>query len=114
MRKIVLLLLVLLEQKHEINWAKVVMNNLHNRLRDISSPSRKAKDGRPTKFGFAQFLNIVLGCWFSMDEVQHTEMDFEKTFDKDVLSKGKVNAPTRGDFAATPSSSHLQPVLAQI
>jgi hypothetical protein len=52
MRKIVLLLLVLLEQKHEINWAKVVMNNLHNRLRDISSPSRKAKDGRPTKFGF--------------------------------------------------------------
>jgi hypothetical protein len=114
MRKIVLLLLLLPEQKHEINWAKVVMNNLHNRLRDISSPSRNTKDGGPIEFGFAQVLNIVLGCWFLMDEVQHTEMDFEKTFDKDVLSKGKINAPTRSDFAATPSSPHLQLVLAQI
>lgn len=45
------------------------MNNLHSRLRDISGPSKKVKDGRPIEFRLAQVLDIVLWCWSLMDEV---------------------------------------------
>ncbi len=69
MSKKFLLLLVLAEQNPYINWVKVVMNNLHSRLRDISGPSKKVKDGGPTEFGLAQVLDIVFWRWFLMDEV---------------------------------------------
>lgn len=49
-----------------------------------------------------------------MDEVQHTKVDSEEALNKDVLSEGEINVPTRGDFEATPCSPHVQPVPTQI
>jgi len=40
------------------------MNNLHSRLRDISGPSKKVKDGGPTKFGLTQVLDFFFGVGF--------------------------------------------------
>jgi hypothetical protein len=83
-------------------------------LRDISNLSKKVRDGEPTKFGFAQVINIVLRHWFPMDEVQNIEVDFEEALDKDELNKCEVNVPIRGDFKSRPSSCHIQLVLVQI
>ncbi len=84
-------------------------NNLHSRLTDISGPSKKVKDDRPTKFGLTQVLNIVLN-----GRSLCIEMDSKEAFEDYTLNQGEVKVPLGCDSKATPSSTHVQPLSTKI
>jgi hypothetical protein len=57
---------------------------MHSRLKNISDPSKKAKDDGHAKFGLAQVLHIIFWCWFLVDDINYTEANFDKMIEEDV------------------------------
>jgi hypothetical protein len=61
-----MILVVFTKTKMQINWANVMFNNLHSKLKDLGNPSKFGVT-QAMEFGGTQILDIMLRKWFSVD-----------------------------------------------
>jgi hypothetical protein len=64
--KKLMFLVALAELQKLVNWAQVVFNNLHFRLRDLSTVVKLKKEDprKETEFGATQVIVIIPQHWF--------------------------------------------------
>jgi hypothetical protein len=64
-----MLLAALAELQKLVNWAQVVLNNLHSKLQDLSTTVKLKKEdpGKKTKFGATQVVDIIFRHWISIN-----------------------------------------------
>ncbi len=59
MAKKLMTVVMFIKTKMQINWATIIFNNLHSRLRDLGNP-HKTNTTKDVEFKGAQILNNVL------------------------------------------------------
>jgi hypothetical protein len=63
--KKLMILVTLTKIGMQINWANVIFNNLHSKLRDLGGPHKIGTTG-DAEFGGTQILDILFWKWFLM------------------------------------------------
>jgi len=86
--KKLMIMVALVKTRMQINWANVIFNNLHSRLRDLSGP-HETNTTTVAEFERAQILDRVLRKWFLMDlSFQLLESKEEDELEENLLRGG--------------------------
>ncbi len=99
--KKLMILVVFVKIRMQINWAGVMFNNLHSKLRDLGGPN-KYNMIRDVKFGGAQILDIVLWKWFPMDPSLRLPISKEEEeLGENFVSRGEEEFTTKNRHVIT-------------